>query len=109
MSVIEACTLACIVCNIATALVLVWVQVQLRDLRKAWAKSEVSGLDRGLRLTVVEKQVREMRTGVRELSRTVGMIDRDVQELNDGKYPGGGDDHEARCLGCSACMRGDCS
>lgn len=109
MSVIEARTLACIVCNIATALVLVWVQVQLRDLRKAWAKSEVSGLDRGLRLTVVEKQVREMRTGVRELSRTVGMIDRDVQELNDGKYPGGGDDHEARCLGCSACMRGDCS
>lgn len=109
MSVIEACTLACIVCNIATALVLVWVQAQLRDLRKAWAKSEVSGLDRGLRLAVVEKQVREMRAGVRELSRTVGMIDQDVQELNDGKYPGSGDDHEARCLGCSACMRGDCS
>ena len=109
MSVIEACTLACIVCNIAAALVLVWVQAQLRDLRKAWAKSEVSGLDRGLRLTVVEKQVREMRAGVRELSRTVGMIDQGVQELNDGKYPGSGDDHEARCLGCSACMRGDCS
>lgn len=95
--------------NVATALVLVGVQVQLRDLRKAWAKSEVSSLDRGLRLTVVEKQVRETRAGVRELSRTVGMIDQDVQELNDGKYPGSAGDHEARCLGCSACMRGDCS
>lgn len=108
MSVIEACVLACIVCNIATALVLVWIQVQLRDLRKAWAKSEVSSLDRGLRLTVVEKQVRETRTGVRELSRTVGMIDRDVQELNADKYPDSNGDHEAYCFGCSACMRGDC-
>ena len=109
MSVIEACTLACIVCNIAAALVLVWVQAQLRDLRKAWAKSEVSGLDRGLRLTVVEKQVKDMRAGVRELSRTVGMIDRDVQDLNEGKYPGSSDDHEARCAGCGLCARGDCN
>lgn len=109
MSVIEVCIVACIVCNIATALVLVWVQVQLRDLRKAWAKSEVSSLDRGLRLTVVEKQVRETRAGVRELSRTVGMIDRDVQELTNGAYAGSGDDHEARCLGCAACVRGDCN
>lgn len=109
MSVIEVCIVACIVCNIATALVLVWVQVQLRDLRKAWAKSEVSSLDRGLRLTVVEKQVRETRAGVRELSRTVGTIDRDVQELTNGAYAGSGDDHEARCLGCAACVRGDCN
>ena len=109
MSVIEVCIVACIVCNIATALVLVWVQVQLRDLRKAWAKSEVSSLDQGLRLTVVEKQVRETRAGVRELSRTVGMIDRDVQELTNGAYAGSGDDHEARCLGCAACVRGDCN
>lgn len=109
MSVIEVCIVACIVCNIATALVLVWVQVQLRDLRKAWAKSEVSSLDRGLRLTVVEKQVRETRAGVRELSRTVGMIDRDAQELTNGAYAGSGDDHEARCLGCAACVRGDCN
>ena len=83
--------------------------MQLRDLRKAWAKSEVSSLDRGLRLTVVEKQVRETRAGVRELSRTVGMIDQDVQELTNGAYAGSGDDHETRCLGCTACMRGDCS
>lgn len=109
MSVIEVCALACIVCNIATMLVLAWTQAQLRDLRKAWAKSEVSSLDRGLRLTVIEKQVKEMRTGVRELSALVGAIDRDVQDLNDGKYPGSDDDHEARCLGCRACMRGDCN
>ena len=109
MSVIEACTIACIVCNIATALVLLWIQVQLRDLRKAWARSEVSRLDRGLRLTVAEKQIKDMRTGVRELSATVGMIDRDVQQLTNGAYAGAGDDHEARCLGCSACMRGDCN
>ena len=109
MSVIEMCVAICIAYNVATTLVLAWVQVQLRDLRKAWAKTEVSALDRGLRLTVVEKQVREMRTGVRELSEVVGMIDQDVQDLNDGKYPGSDDDHEARCLGCRACMRGDCN
>ena len=109
MSVIEACVLACIICNIVTALVLVWVQVQLRDLRKAWAKSETSRLDRGLRLTVAEKQIRDTRTGLRELCRAVGMIDRDVQELINGAYEGSGDDHEARCLGCTACMRGDCN
>lgn len=109
MSVTTIGVIVALWCNVATALVLVGVQVQLRDLRKAWAKSEVSGLDRGLRLTVVEKQVREMRAGVRELSEVVGAIDRDVQELNDGKYPGSVGDHEARCLGCSACMRGDCS
>lgn len=109
MSVIETCIVVCIVCNIATMLVLAWTQAQLWDLRKAWTRHEVSRLDRGLRLTVVEKQVKDMRAGVRELSRTVGMIDRDVQELNEGKYPGSGDDHEARCLGCSVCMRGDCN
>lgn len=109
MSVTTIGVIVALWCNVATALVLVGVQVQLRDLRKAWAKSEVSSLDRGLRLTVVEKQVRETRAGVRELSRTVGMIDQDVQELNGGKYPGSAGDHEARCLGCSACMRGDCS
>lgn len=110
MSVIEVCIFACVACNmVATALVLLRVQVQVRDLRKAWAKTEVSSLDRGLRLTVVEKQVREMRTGVRELSEVVGMIDQDVQDLNDGKYSGSDDDHEARCLGCRACMRGDCN
>ena len=109
MSVIETCIVVCIVCNIATMLVLAWTQAQLRDLRKAWAKSEVSSLDRGLRLTVVEKQVKEMRTGAHNLSRTVGMIDRDVQELNEGKYSGSADDHEARCAGCGLCMRGDCN
>lgn len=109
MSVTTIGVIVALWCNVATALVLMWAQVQLRDLRKAWAKSEVSALDRGLRLTVLEKQVRETRAGVRELSRTVGMIDQDVQELNDGKYPGSAGDHEARCLGCSACMRGDCN
>lgn len=109
MSVIETCIAVCIVCNLATMLVLVWAQVQLRDVRKAWSKTELSTLDYGLRLTVVEKRLREMQAGVRELSRTVGMIDRDVQGLNDGKYPGSDDDHEARCLGCAACMRGDCN
>lgn len=110
MSVIEVCIFACVACNvIATALVLLRVQVQVRDLRKAWAKTEVSGLNRGLRLTVVEKQVKDMRAGVRELSALVGVIDRDVQELNEGEYPGSSDDHEARCLGCRACMRGDCN
>lgn len=109
MSVIEVCALACIVCNIATALVLLWVQAQLRDVRKAWSKTELSDFDHGLRLTVVEKRLREMQAGVRELSRTVGMIDRDVQELNEGKYPGSSDDHEARCAGCGLCARGDCN
>lgn len=110
MSVIEVCVFACVACNvIATALVLLRVQVQVRDLRKAWAKTEVSALDRGLRLTVVEKQVKDMRAGVRDLSATVGMVDRDVQDLMSEAYPGSDDDHEARCLGCRACMRGDCN
>ena len=110
MSVIEGCVFACVACNmVAPALGLLRGQVQGRDLRKAWAKTEVSSLDRGLRLTVVEKQVREMRTGVRELSEVVGMIDQDVQDLNGDKYSGSDDDHEARCLGCRACMRGDCN
>lgn len=93
----------------ATALVLTRILADLRDVRKAWSKTELSALDYGLRLTVVEKRMREMQAGVRELSRAVGMIDQDVQELNQGKYPGSDDDHEARCLGCSACMRGDCN
>ena len=109
MSVITIGVIVALACNAATALVLLQVQAQLRDLRKAWVRIEASDLDHGLRLTVAEKQFKDMRAGVRELSRTVGMIDQDVQELNDGKYPGSGDDHEARCLGCSACMRGDCS
>ena len=109
MSVTTIGVIVALWCNVATALALMWVQVQLRDLRKAWTRHEVSRLDRGLRLTVVEKQVKDMRAGVRELSRTVGMIDRDVQELNEGKYPGSGDDHEARCAGCGLCMRGDCN
>lgn len=109
MSVTTIGVIVALWCNAATALVLLQVLAQLRDLRKAWVRIEASDLDHGLRLTVAEKQFKDMRAGVRELSRTVGMIDRDVQELNDGKYPGGGDDHEARCLGCSACMRGDCS
>lgn len=109
MSVIETCVVVCIVCNIATMLVLAWVQAQLWDVRKAWSKTELSALDYGLRLTVIEKRLREMQAGVRELSRTVGMIDRDVQDLNEGKCPGSSDDHEARCAGCRLCMRGDCS
>lgn len=109
MTVIETCIAVCIVCNIVIMLVLMWTQAQLRDLRKAWSKLELSTLDYGLRLTVVEKRLREMQAGARELSRTVGMIDRDVQELNEGKYPGSDDDHEARCAGCGLCMRGDCS
>lgn len=109
MSVIETCVVVCIVCNIATMLVLAWVQAQLWDVRKAWSKTELSALDYELRLTVVEKRLREMQAGVRELSRTVGMIDRDVQELNEGACPGSSDDHEARCAGCRLCMRGDCS
>ena len=109
MSVITIGVIVALWCNAATGLVLLQVQAQLRDLRKAWARIEASDLDHGLRLTVAEKQIKDMRTGARELSRTVGMIDRDVQELNDGKYPGSGEDHEARCLGCSACMRGDCN
>jgi len=109
MSVTTIGVIVALACNAATALVLLQVQAQLRDLRKAWARIEASDLDHGLRLTVVEKQVRETRAGVRELSRAVGMIDQDVQELNEGKYPGSGDDHEARCLGCAACMRGDCN
>lgn len=110
MSVIEACVFVCVVCNvIATALVLLRVQAQLRDLRMAWVRIEASDLDHGLRLTVVEKQIKDMRAGVRELSATVGMVDRDVQELTNGAYAGSGDDHEARCLGCRACMRGDCN
>ena len=109
MSVTTIGVIVALACNAATALVLLQVQAQLRDLRKAWVRIEASDLDHGLRLTVVEKQVREMRAGVRELSEVVGMIDQDVQDLNDGKYPGSDDDHEARCLGCRACMRGDCS
>lgn len=109
MSVTTIGVIVALWCNAATALVLLQVLAQLRDLRKAWVRIEASDLDHGLRLTVAEKQFKDMRAGVRELSRTVGMIDQDVQELNDGKYPGSGDDHEARCLGCSACMRGDCS
>lgn len=109
MSVITIGVIVALACNAATALVLLQVQAQLRDLRKAWVRIEASDLDHGLRLTVTEKQFKDMRAGVRELSRTVGMIDQDVQELNDGKYPGSAGDHEARCLGCSACMRGDCS
>lgn len=109
MSVTTIGVIVALACNAATALVLLQVQAQLRDLRKAWARIEASDLDHGLRLTVVEKQVRETRAGVRELSRAVGMIDQDVQELNEGKYPGSAGDHEARCLGCSACMRGDCN
>lgn len=109
MSEIDTSLVACIVCNIATMLVLAWVQVQLRDVREAWSKTELSALDYELRLTVVEKRLREMQAGVRELSRTVGMIDRDVQELNEGACPGSSDDHEARCAGCRLCARGDCS
>ena len=109
MSVITIGVIVALACNAATALVLLQVQAQLRDLRKAWVRIEASDLDHGLRLTVAEKQFKDMRAGVRELSRTVGMIDQDVQELNDGKYPGSAGDHEARCRGCSACMRGDCS
>nr|DAN77515.1 MAG TPA: hypothetical protein [Bacteriophage sp.] len=109
MSVITIGVIVALACNAATALVLLQVQAQLRDLRKAWVRIEASDLDHGLRLTVAEKQFKDMRAGVRELSRTVGMIDQDVQELNDSKYPGSAGDHEARCLGCSACMRGDCN
>lgn len=109
MSVTTIGVIVALACNAATGLVLTRILVDLRDLRKAWVRVEASDLDHGLRLTVVEKQVREMRTGVRELSRTVGMIDQDVQDLNEGKYPGSDDDHEARCLGCRACMRGDCN
>lgn len=98
-----------LVCNAATALVLLQVQAQLRDLRKAWIRIEASDLDHGLRLTVAEKNVKDLRRGVRELSTVVGMIDRDVQELTSGAHAGSGDDHEARCLGCAACMRGDCN
>lgn len=109
MSVTTIGVIAALACNAATGLVLTRILVDLRDLRKAWVRVEASDLDHGLRLTVVEKQVREMRTGVRELSEVVGMIDQDVQDLNEGKYPGSDDDHEARCLGCRACMRGDCN
>ena len=109
MSVTTIGVIVALWCNAATGLVLLQVQAQLRDLRKAWVRIEASDLDHGLRLTVAEKQIKDMRTGARELSRTVGMIDRDVQELTNGAYTGSGDDHEARCLGCSACMRGDCS
>lgn len=109
MSVTTIGVIVALWCNAATGLVLLQVQAQLRDLRKAWVRIEASDLDHGLRLTVVEKQARETRAGVRELSRTVGMIDRDVQELTNGAYAGSGDDHETRCLGCTACMRGDCS
>nr|DAS73456.1 MAG TPA: 4Fe-4S dicluster domain protein [Caudoviricetes sp.] len=109
MSVTTIGVIVALWCNAATALVLLQVQAQLRDLRKAWARIEASDLDHGLRLTVAEKNVKDLRRGARELSTVVGMIDRDVQELNDGKYPGSAGDHEARCLGCSACVRGDCS
>lgn len=109
MSEIDTSLVACIVCSIAIWLVLAWVQAQLRDVREAWSKTELSAIDYELRLTVVEKRLREMQAGVRELSRTVGMIDQDVQELNDGKYPGSDDDHEAKCAGCRLCARGDCN
>ena len=109
MSVTTIGVIVALACNAATALVLLQVQAQLRDLRKAWVRIEASDLDHGLRLTVAEKQFKDMRAGVRELSALVGVIDRDVQELNDGEYPGSSDDHEARCLGCRACMRGDCN
>lgn len=109
MSVTTIGVIVALACNAATALVLLRVQAQLRDLRKAWVRIEASDLDHGLRLTVVEKQVKDMRAGVRDLSATVGMVDRDVQDLMSDAYPGGDDDHEARCLGCRACMRGDCN
>ena len=109
MSVTTISLIVALACNAATALVLLQVQAQLRDLRKAWIRIEASDLDHGLRLTVAEKNVKDLRRGVRELSTVVGMIDRDVQELTSGAYAGSGDDHEARCLGCTACMRGDCN
>lgn len=109
MSVTTIGVIAALASNAATGLVLARILADLRDVQKAWVRIEASDLDHGLRLTVTEKQIKDMRTGVRELSRTVGMIDRDVQNLNGGKYPGSDDDHEARCLGCAACMRGDCN
>lgn len=99
------CLIVALACNAATAFVLLQVQAQLRDLRKAWIRIEASDLDHGLRLTVAEKNVKDLRRGVRELSTVVGMIDRDVQDMT-GAEPV---DHEARCLGCRACMRGDCN
>lgn len=109
MSVTTACLIAALACNAATGLVLTRILVDLRDLRKAWVRVEASDLDHGLRLTVVEKQIKDMCTGTRELSRTVGMIDLDVRDLMSDACPGSDDDHEARCLGCRACMRGDCN
>lgn len=93
----------------ATGLVLTRILADLRDVRKAWARTEMTGLDHGLRITVAEKHVSDLKRGARELSTVVGMIDQDVQELSAGKYPGSDDDHEARCLGCGACMKGDCN
>lgn len=109
MSVTTIGIIAALACNAATGLVLARILADLRDVQKAWVRTEASGLDHGLRLTVLEKQVKDMRAGVRELSATVGMIDRDVQDMTNGQYDGSGDDHEARCLGCTACMRGDCN
>lgn len=109
MSVITIGVIAALACNTATALVLTRILADLRDVRKAWARTEMTGLDHGLRITVAEKHVADLRRGARELSTVVGMIDQDVQELNEGKYPGSGDDHEARCAGCGLCMRGDCN
>nr|DAV40595.1 MAG TPA: hypothetical protein [Caudoviricetes sp.] len=88
----------------ATGLVLTRILADLRDVRKAWARTEMTGLDHGLRLTVTEKHVADLKRGARELSAVVGMIDRDVQDMTGAETV----DHEARCLGCRACMRGDC-
>lgn len=109
MSVTTIALVAALACNAATALVLTRMLADLRDVRKAWARTEMTGLDHGLRITVAEKHVSDLKRGARELSTVVGMIDRDVQELNEGKHEGSADDHEVRCLGCRACMRGDCS
>lgn len=109
MSVTTIGVIVALACNAATGLVLTRILVDLRDLRKAWVRVEASDLDHGLRLTVVEKHIKDMRTGTRELSRTVGMIDRDVRDLMSDACSGSDDDHEARCLGCRACMRGDCN
>lgn len=105
MSVITIGLIATLACNAATALVLTRILADLRDVRKAWARTEMTGLDHGLRITVAEKHVSDLKRGVRELSTVVGMIDRDVQDMTGAESV----DHEARCLGCRACMRGDCN
>lgn len=105
MSVTTIGLIAALWCNAATALVLTRILADLRDVRKAWARIEASDLDHGLRLTVAEKHVADLKRGARELSTVVGMIDRDVQDMTGAESV----DHEARCLGCRACMRGDCN